>query len=191
MDQQHPFRRIGTRTRSWRFSDGRPPDERPAWAPDPVGTYWADFTFDDPVTDRAWHLTVVMVDGPTTVDVVEVRAAAMDGAGITGEAVRSLPWGSLVADIRADWADFHASVGQLEHAERFGRRRNAITAELLQQVATVYRRHAAISKRPTQAVADAFGVPRDTASKWVRRARDAGLLGETTAGRKGEHGGEQ
>ncbi|MGI9156951.1 MAG: hypothetical protein ACR2FG_09985 [Marmoricola sp.] len=59
--------------------------------------------------------------------------------------------------------------------------RQIITEEKLREVARVYRAHA--SSRPTQAVARAFGVEHRTAAKYVRRARDIGLLPETTAGK--------
>ncbi|MDQ3465980.1 MAG: hypothetical protein M3500_15110 [Actinomycetota bacterium] len=59
--------------------------------------------------------------------------------------------------------------------------RQVITEETIREVARVYRANA--TRRPTQAVAKAFGVQHRTASKYVRRARDLGLLPETTAGK--------
>jgi hypothetical protein len=59
--------------------------------------------------------------------------------------------------------------------------RQVITDEMLREVARVYRAHA--NRRPTQAVAQAFGVQHRTAAKYVRRARDLELLPETTAGK--------
>ncbi len=59
--------------------------------------------------------------------------------------------------------------------------RQVITEETIREVARVYRANA--TRRPTQAVAKAFGVQHRTASKYVRRARDIGLLPETTAGK--------
>jgi len=59
--------------------------------------------------------------------------------------------------------------------------RQVITEETIREVARVYRANA--TRRPTQAVAQAFGVQHRTASKYVRRARDLGLLPETTAGK--------
>jgi hypothetical protein len=182
-----PFRRLAKRADRFRFSDRTPtgtPD-RPWWLAD-TATYWVDFTFADPVSGREWAVMLAFRETATAVDVVEVRAVATDGEGITGEALRGLPWGSLIADVRADCADFHRTTGAAAQVEKFTNTRRKITAEHLEQVAVIYRRHAAISKRPTEAVADAFGVPRDTASKWVRRARDAGLLGPTSKGKKGE-----
>jgi hypothetical protein len=57
-----------------------------------------------------------------------------------------------------------------------------ITPELLKGVAEVYRRH--IDGAPTQAVAKTFGVKPRMASVYVDRARQAGLLPQTTQGKK-------
>ncbi len=182
-----PFRRLAKRADRFRFSDRTPtgtPD-RPWWLAD-TATYWVDFTFADPVSGREWALMLAFSETDTAIDVVEVRAVATDGEPITGKAVRDLPWGSLFADVRADCADFHRDTGAEAQVEKFTNRRRRITAEHLEQVAALYRQYAAASKRPTEEVANAFGVPRDTASKWVRRARDAGLLGPTVGGKKGE-----
>jgi hypothetical protein len=68
------------------------------------------------------------------------------------------------------------------HGARKGRGARTITPALLEQVAAVYT--ANLSARPLQAVADSRGVSYSMASKYVRAARDAGLLPETTPGRK-------
>jgi len=59
----------------------------------------------------------------------------------------------------------------------------SLTPELLAQVAETYQEAKAIPRsrrfgrpQPTQAVADKFTVPYNTATKWVGHARDAGLL---------------
>jgi hypothetical protein len=53
-----------------------------------------------------------------------------------------------------------------------------------ERVASVYRE--AGGRTPTQAVVDAFGVKRSTASAWVRRCRELGFLGPTEPRRPGE-----
>jgi Family of unknown function (DUF6214) len=63
---------------------------------------------------------------------------------------------------------------------RSGRPR--IPQERLQEVADVYREH--IEERPTEAVSRAFGVSHRTAARYVQQAREAGLLPDTTPGKR-------
>lgn len=60
--------------------------------------------------------------------------------------------------------------------------RPRISRERLQQVAKIYKQH--YDDRPTAAVAAAFGKDPRTAARYVRLARDAGLLPDTTKGKK-------
>jgi transposase len=50
------------------------------------------------------------------------------------------------------------------------------SSEHYQQVAEVYDEAIEANDPPTQAVAEAFGVPYSTAARWVRRTRQLGLL---------------
>jgi hypothetical protein len=61
------------------------------------------------------------------------------------------------------------------------RRNRRITPDLLERVAEVYR---ADPTTPTKAVREAFFVSERQAANYVRKARDAGLLPQTTKGRK-------
>jgi hypothetical protein len=63
---------------------------------------------------------------------------------------------------------------------RSGRPR--ISSERLQTVAQTYREH--IADRPTDAVSRAFGVSHRTAARYVQQARVAGLLPDTTPGKR-------
>jgi hypothetical protein len=63
---------------------------------------------------------------------------------------------------------------------RSGRPR--LSQERLQGVAKIYRQH--IDDRPTQAVSRAFGKSHRTAARWVQQAREAGLLPDTTPGKR-------
>lgn len=60
--------------------------------------------------------------------------------------------------------------------------RPRISREHLEQVAEIYREH--IDGRPTDAVATAFGRDPRTAGRYIRMARDAGLLPATTRGKR-------
>jgi hypothetical protein len=54
------------------------------------------------------------------------------------------------------------------------RRRREVTPELLAEVAEVYR--GSNPRKPTESVAAYYGVSQATASRWIKAARDSGLL---------------
>lgn len=60
-------------------------------------------------------------------------------------------------------------------------RRVVITEAMLREVAEIYRSN--IGHGPTQAVADHFGKEHRTATLYVKRARESGLLPETSRGK--------
>jgi Family of unknown function (DUF6214) len=66
------------------------------------------------------------------------------------------------------------------------RRGSPITDENLEQVAELYRAAVGRGDPPTQTVADAMGIPRSTAARWVAKARERKLLGPSLRGRGGE-----
>lgn len=84
----------------------------------------------------------------------------------------------------AAFAGFMDARRIVRDARRGGQGARRITREFLEQVAAVYRRN--IDDRPTQAVADAFGIKHSTAAEYVRRARavDPPLLPPTTPGKR-------
>ena len=98
--------------------------------------------------------------------VVELRDVTRDNAG---EAIHT----------EIDTAQERAIRGLL-HDLRAGRRH--VNAELLRQVAEVYR--AKFDKAPADAVARTFGVKPRMAHEYVRRARERGFLPPTTQGKK-------
>ncbi|MGI5436195.1 hypothetical protein ACQEV4_01435 [Streptomyces shenzhenensis] len=57
-----------------------------------------------------------------------------------------------------------------------GRKRHRITAQHLEEVASVYAQASKVGEPPTRAVAEHFSVAHSTAAKWVGKARQAGLL---------------
>jgi len=73
-----------------------------------------------------------------------------------------------------------ARVAELEAARNASdespRRRNRITRAHLEAVADVYNAAYAEGEPPSRAVADVFGTPYDTATKWVSRARRLDLI---------------
>lgn len=68
------------------------------------------------------------------------------------------------------------------NARRVRSGRPRIPSEHLQKVAEVYREH--ITDRPTDSVRAAFGVSHRTAARYVQQAREAGILPETTPGKR-------
>lgn len=64
--------------------------------------------------------------------------------------------------------------------------RHVLTDTHLCAVAEVYRMALTEGHPPTQAIAEKYQTAHSTASKWVRKARDAGILGATSKGRSGE-----
>ena len=62
----------------------------------------------------------------------------------------------------------------------------ALDHSYLKAVARVYRDAAAAGHRPTLHVARVAGVGRSTAARWVRIARDRGILGPARRGAGGE-----
>jgi hypothetical protein len=56
----------------------------------------------------------------------------------------------------------------------------------LETVAAVYRLAYVVNIPPTEFVRQRLGLPKSTAGRWVRLARDAGLLGEAVGTRAGE-----
>lgn len=74
------------------------------------------------------------------------------------------------------------NVAAVRDARRQTKRK--VTDELLREVAEVYRQN--LGSNPTEAVRGHFGVAPRTAGLYVRRARDAGFLGEAIKGKAGE-----
>ncbi len=85
--------------------------------------------------------------------------------------------GFVIAEARAGQDDRRATKKLINQT-----RRRKITPELLQEVATIYTEH--FDDRPTEAVRRSFGLSVRMAAQYVRKARDAGYLGQTTRGRK-------
>jgi hypothetical protein len=169
----------------WSFTTGPRPKPAAHWSPTDPEQWHADFSYDDPTTGRRWRFEVSLAERPTHVDVTDVRLSALDGLGMTGDSVRNVPWGTIISDLRSDFAQSYLIVGLPETAAKLSARprRAAVTTDLLEQVAHVYKVAAANGSSPTQAVAEALNLNRSTAGKWVVKARRAGLIPPTTQGK--------
>lgn len=133
------------------------------------------------------EMTIDLVDGvlqPTTVCVT-----ATDGTSITGTTLRQLPVrgmaNHLIFTHIGDFSDddgtttfmYSGGVVRLDEGERERIRLQGPTDESLRVVANYYELGRTIGKNPAQFVEANLGLPRTTATKWIRRARDKGLIG--------------
>lgn len=132
---------------------------------------------------------------------IEVRARA--GAAVTGDALR-LPVGRLIREVVAGTAEkvessapgiiktapFSMPIDEraelYEELIRQPRRGAPLTDRDLIQVARIYRAAMERGDPPTKMLADRMKVGRATASRWIKRARNDGHLGEAIPGRAGE-----
>lgn len=102
---------------------------------------------------------------------------------VTAESLRSIPIGRLEAAPN-EVAASSARRG-LAKAPRLHRPDGRNVDGFYKSVATHYRWHAALSRRPAAAMAEAAGVPVATVHRWIREARLRGFL---PAGRQGSVG---
>ena len=75
---------------------------------------------------------------------------------------------------------------QSAEGARRPRKGSPLTEEDLAKVAEIYRTAVAHGDPPDEAIAHAMHASRSTAARWVRKARDVGLLGDAVPGRSGE-----
>jgi hypothetical protein len=105
-----------------------------------------------------------------------------NGDEITSEMIRSLPVGKLLR-----WGAINANTLLASpRVDAAKIRTQGPTDESLRAVARVYRVAFAAREDPTAAVASGLQLPRPTASRWVKTARQRGFLGPTEERRAGE-----
>lgn len=118
-------------------------------------------------------------DGTTGVQPWEVRGLYIqrkDGGPLSSTIIRRVPVAELLSVAINAWGDesrnrLAAAALEMREAGRQGP-----TDMTLHLVADVYSSELMRRGNPVQAVADAFEISRSTATRWVRRARDAGHL---------------
>lgn len=121
----------------------------------------------------------------------EIRQKHLRATELT-ELVNSV-YRQWIIEVRDVWRDEPGGIGipaigeeqqrvlrNLVYDMKAGRRQ--VNAELLQQVAQVYRDH--FDHAPAEAVARTFGVKPRMAHQYIRRAREHGFLPPTTQGKK-------
>ena len=143
--------------------------------------------------DSPWRvrLDLDVVEGRLECTHFEMWMGATEaGVPVTTTALRGVPLGSLVEGathhVRALAEQYEpvAAVAEVIPTKppRMGRP-PVYNAEHWKGVAATYRK--AGGRKPTMAVANAFGVSRSTAAGWVRRCRELGELGDAVARRRG------
>ena len=147
-------------------------------------------------TIDAEHLPYVVELGFTADEGTGPRCVALNlasrdnGEPVTARRLRGVPIGECIQlaiasaaareERRTDEVVFHLGSPDIE--ENLEHTTPRMSREHLKAVADVYR---AAPKQPTLAVEQAFApVPRSTVSRWIRRARDLGLIEDTTHGRQ-------
>ena len=127
------------------------------------------------------ELVATMRRGHYEVDKL-VCSRKKNGPEITGELIRSLPVGRLLQQSAIKANTLFGS----PYADAAKIREQGPTDESLRVVAQVYRLALAVRDDPTAAVASGLQLPRPTASRWVKTARQRGFLGPTEERRAGE-----
>lgn len=167
-----------------------------AEVPEVFGCRLSDFTGGGPEVEITWQV----VDGSPVCRDVHLRAVdtgrevqRSDMAGVRLEdllerTVKALMWTAGAARHLdpGKWLPVPQVEREVVRAVQRARssRKPRITNAVLAEVAAVYRGN--VSDMPTRAVAEHLGVQPRTARLYVRRARDANLLGAAIKGKAGE-----
>jgi len=116
-----------------------------------------------------------------------LHALSVEAAGpaseVTGAALRELKVQSLLRDALADMVEIELQGGGFFDVRDVAAARDEITSagpssrEAMLAVSRVYRAAQIASARPAKAVQDVLALTQPTATLWIRRARELGLLG--------------
>lgn len=137
-----------------------------------------------PVT---WKALIEFNDAAARFEVRTVEVVAPVGLSLTGDLLRALQLGELLRRAVKPSSSLNMPTAgtlrtgpySLLTTDSQARMKEAgPVTETLEMVAWIYRTAFAVGDSPTKQVADAFDIPRPTADRWVRRARDRGLLGD-------------
>lgn len=171
----------------------------PTLASDGRTAYFERFTAYTDWGRPAWVRLVldVTVDEWGRASCLSLKAEKLDGLPLTATDLRRIPLARILRDASRASQLFAAALGPgvfgpptPREARRIAadpcrrpRRGSPITRQHLEEVAQTYRDAFQRGDRPTRAVQATFSVERATASRWVRAARDAGLLPPAEPGR--------
>ncbi len=132
----------------------------------------ADVTLTEGLPDDVEQVTFtvdLMPDGAIRPVRMDVKARA--GVGISGTTLREIQVSRLAARAVAQVVPDVA----YSEEERAAIRANGPTPESLRAVARIYESARIVGKPPAREIEIQLGLPRTTASKWIRRAREVGL----------------
>jgi hypothetical protein len=104
-----------------------------------------------------------------------------DGPPVTTEGIREIPVHAL---LRVTLERYLATLEPLELSER-ARAGGGPSEQDLRAVAIVYQVAYATGAAPTRTVMERLSLPRSTAGRWIRMARERGLLGPATPRKAG------
>jgi hypothetical protein len=155
-----------------------------------LGVVDPDAVLPDPFGFREMDdLITRTIDRKRLLEDVTAQAAGWRAAWLAYEqllpAGQDLPEKERAERIRQAWLA-GSRVTDVAYGMTKPRRRHFLTQERLREVAATYRAAVEAGEAPTKAVAEKWGVPHSTASKWVQRARKEGVLGTARGTRPGE-----
>jgi hypothetical protein len=115
----------------------------------------------------------------TTESIRQSRLATLLHLAVESQVVESTPTDD--GGYKAAWPHWSIKPALSERARAGG----GPSDEDLRSIATVYQVAYALGAPPTRTVMERFGLPRSTASRWIRVARERGLLGPATPRKAG------
>lgn len=120
-------------------------------------------------------------DGAKGVKPWEVRGLFLerrDGGAVTSTIIRRVPVNELLTQTIAAFSADRPGIttARLDELRDAGAR--GLSEKTLRLVAAVYEEIALQRGNPVQEIVHAFNISRSTATRWIRRARDAGFLAE-------------
>lgn len=119
----------------------------------------------------------------------KVTVQAPEGRPVTAEALRSIPLGTIVTELRTRVAAAHERRSRTSTSSEERARWLKVASQAggaLEPVAEIYREAHRAGLSPIEEVATALGVSKSTAAKRVVAARRAGHLGPAVPGKAGE-----
>lgn len=175
------------------------PQLRPAWRRDlGPGEFISDGIWEDPAGRWRYELRFELLD--SRMQCVKIQLHAPTGAGLTSADLRRFPIGRLFGEARVrmvaaekwvaetvpdkrDEALAQVKAWEASQAGRPGPK--GLGGSHFAEVAELYRREAALGRKPTKAVSTHYQVSKSAAAKWVARARTMGLLPPARKGKPG------
>lgn len=110
-------------------------------------------------------------DGVSRVRAEQVTVARVNGESVTPEDMASLQLAAVMAEIV--WhATTHSQVGSVVSVSRVGRGPDGASDEELLTVARAYWSEYVSWGSPRRRIMEMFDIPRTTANRWIRRARE-------------------